>query len=166
MAEKYKTSVIWTISKDDLQKIIDESSTKVEILKKLGFDGYNGNHRTLSTRIITDKLNMDKFNINYQNFNDNRTKIINFDNKPKMIDILTQNSTYNRQSLKKRLVSEKLKDYKCVNCGNIGEWNGKKLSLQLEHINGINNDNRLENLCFLCPNCHSQTDTYCGKNKF
>ena len=49
-------------------------------------------------------------------------------------------------------------------CGNEGFWNGKKLVLQLEHKNGIHNDHRVENLCFLCPNCHSQTDTYSGKN--
>jgi hypothetical protein len=43
-------------------------------------------------------------------------------------------------------------------------WNKKKIVLQLEHKNGIHNDNRLENLEFLCANCHSQTDTYCGLN--
>ena len=42
-------------------------------------------------------------------------------------------------------------------------WNDKKLSLQLDHINGDNSDNRLENLRFLCPNCHTQTETYCSK---
>ena len=50
----------------------------------------------------------------------------------------------------------------CVECGIGPEWNGKKLTLQLEHINGIYNDNRLENLIILCPNCHSQTETYAG----
>ena len=53
----------------------------------------------------------------------------------------------------------------CANCGNIGEWNGQSLTLQIDHINGINNDNRKENLRWLCPNCHSQTSTYTGKNK-
>jgi hypothetical protein len=49
--------------------------------------------------------------------------------------------------------------------GIIDVWNNKKLVLHIEHINGISNDNRIENLCFLCPNCHSQTDTYGGRNK-
>lgn len=53
--------------------------------------------------------------------------------------------------------------YKCDCCG-ISEWQGKKLALQLDHINGDNHDNRLENLHWLCPNCHSQTDTFCGKH--
>jgi 5-methylcytosine-specific restriction endonuclease McrA len=61
-------------------------------------------------------------------------------------------------------VKENRLEYKCANCG-IKEWNNLPLSLQLDHINGVNNDHRLENLRFLCPNCHSQTDTYSGKNK-
>ncbi len=67
-------------------------------------------------------------------------------------------------SLNKKIRKYNLKEYKCSECG-IFEWLGKELSLHIDHINGINNDNRLENLRFLCPNCHSQTDTYCGKNK-
>ena len=48
--------------------------------------------------------------------------------------------------------------------GNEGKWQGQDLSLQLDHINGVNNDHRVKNLRFLCPNCYSQTDTYGGKN--
>jgi 5-methylcytosine-specific restriction endonuclease McrA len=53
-------------------------------------------------------------------------------------------------------------EYVCQICG-VSEWLGKPLRLHLDHINGISNDNRLENLRFLCPNCHSQTTTYCKK---
>jgi len=54
----------------------------------------------------------------------------------------------------------------CEFCGIGPSWNDKSLTLQLDHINGVNTDNRLENLRILCPNCHSQTDTWCGKTKF
>ena len=54
-------------------------------------------------------------------------------------------------------------EYKCSICGNNGVYMEKPLTLQLDHINGVNNDNRLENLRFLCPNCHSQTETFSGK---
>lgn len=61
------------------------------------------------------------------------------------------------------LVSENKKEYKCEKCG-ISEWMGDKITLQLHHANGVHADNRLENLMILCPNCHSQTDSYCGKS--
>ena len=79
-------------------------------------------------------------------------------------DVFVENSSYARHNLKKRIIKEKLLDYKCVCCGNIGEHNSQPLMLQLDHINGINNDHRLTNLRFLCPNCHTQQDTYAAKN--
>lgn len=66
-------------------------------------------------------------------------------------------------SLKRRLINEKKLNYKCALCGNTGGWNNKKLVLQLDHINGDHKDNRIENLRLLCPNCHSQTETFCTR---
>ena len=54
--------------------------------------------------------------------------------------------------------------YDCSVCG-ISEWCGRALVLHLDHINGVNNDNQLSNLRLLCPNCHSQTDTYCNRKR-
>jgi 5-methylcytosine-specific restriction endonuclease McrA len=67
-----------------------------------------------------------------------------------------------RRHLKQRLLKLKLLEPKCAICG-IVDWLGQPLVLELDHINGTNKDNRLENLRLLCPNCHSQTNTYCGK---
>jgi hypothetical protein len=71
----------------------------------------------------------------------------------------------NGPSLRARATTQRLLamgwDYCCAMCGLRGEWRGAPLVLHLDHINGINNDNRLMNLRFLCPNCHSQTPTYC-----
>jgi hypothetical protein len=77
-------------------------------------------------------------------------------------EVFVVNSKATRKSVKSRL-RKIWTTWTCSYCG-LGElWNGKALSLQLDHINGVFNDNRLENLRLLCPNCHSQTDTYAGK---
>jgi hypothetical protein len=78
--------------------------------------------------------------------------------------VLVANSTYARHALRWRLIEEHVLDYKWATCGNPGKWHGKDLSLHLDHVNGVFNDNRIGNLRFLCPNCHAQTDTYAGKN--
>lgn len=78
-------------------------------------------------------------------------------------NLLIANSNSPRCVIRRRILEENLLEYKCAKCG-ISEWNNKPLSLELDHINGINNDNRLENLRFLCPNCHSQTKTHGSKN--
>ena len=82
-------------------------------------------------------------------------------------EILVKNSRHYLTSLsklKERLLKAGLLTYKCSLCS-IESWLSKPLSLHLDHINGDRFDNSLENLRLLCPNCHSQTDTYCGKNK-
>lgn len=68
-----------------------------------------------------------------------------------------------RTHLKGRLIKEGLLKEKCSVCG-IVDWMGRPLSLHLDHINGKPKDNRIENLRLICPNCHSQTETYSGKN--
>jgi hypothetical protein len=78
-------------------------------------------------------------------------------------DILIINSTYDRGHLKRRLYADGLKKRECEMCGQGEEWQGKKMSLILDHINGVNNDNRIENLRIVCPNCNATLDTHCGK---
>jgi hypothetical protein len=69
----------------------------------------------------------------------------------------------NRTHLKGRLIRAGILENRCEECG-LSEWRGRRLSVHIDHINGVKNDNRLENLRMLCPNCHSQTETYSGKN--
>ena len=69
-----------------------------------------------------------------------------------------------RKAVKKRLLDNNELDYVCSICG-ISNWMGLNLSLVLDHINGVNDDHRKGNLRLLCPNCNSQTDTFCGRNK-
>lgn len=78
-------------------------------------------------------------------------------------ELLVVGRRTSRGHLKQRLIQTGLKENRCERCG-ITEWQGKPLNMQLHHKNGDGTDNRLENLELLCANCHSQTDTYGGRN--
>jgi hypothetical protein len=78
-------------------------------------------------------------------------------------EVFAPNTHRNRGQLKARLLSQGLKENRCEQCG-ISVWRGVPLSLALHHINGDRLDNRVENLELLCPNCHSQTETFSGRN--
>jgi hypothetical protein len=71
---------------------------------------------------------------------------------------------YQTFKLNKRLIKEEILENKCSIC-QITEWNNKPIGLHLDHIDGVSSNHLLDNLRLVCPNCHSQTDTYCGKNK-
>jgi len=80
--------------------------------------------------------------------------------------ILTTKEKYvPKNNLKYRLIKLGLKENRCECCGNMGSWMGTELILQLHHKDGNHKNNSIENLQILCPNCHSQTDTYCDKNR-
>jgi len=158
-----RTSVIWTILKKDLQKILDSSYSIKGVLSMLGYNPVSGNHRTLNERIKIENLSLKKFNLNKKKWREEHMKNINILSKYRNEDVFIENSKYCRGSLKMRIIKQNLLKYVCGKCGNSGIHNGRDLSLQLDHLNGISDDNRIENLRFLCPNCHSQTATYSGK---
>ena len=78
-------------------------------------------------------------------------------------ELLAAGTYRGRYHLKARLISEGLKQDRCERCG-ISEWQGRPITLALHHVNGLRDDNQLENLQILCPNCHSQSDTFAGRN--
>lgn len=148
-------SKVYQVSDEQFREIVASSNTYSDCLRALGLGTKGGS----STDIL--KRRISELNCSTEHFG---RKGSSYQAKHALIDILVENSTYaNISSLKRRLVREGVLEYKCAVCG-INEWLGQEISLQLDHINGINNDHRVENLRFLCPNCHSQTNTYGGRN--
>lgn len=78
-------------------------------------------------------------------------------------ELLVANRPRSRGHLRRRLVNAGLKEERCEECG-LDEWRGQPLRVTLHHVNGDPYDNRLENISFLCPNCHSQTPNFGGRN--
>lgn len=78
--------------------------------------------------------------------------------------VLVEGSTIGSSHLKKKLYRAGLKERRCELCGQGEEWRGRRMSLILDHVNGVRNDNRLENLRIVCPNCNATLDTHCGRN--
>lgn len=158
-----KSSPIWLVDSSTLQNLLDTKNTFVEVFEGIGIPKaslYGSYYPRLKARILKDGLDMTSFAARNKEY----MKVVRSEGMPRLRD----DEYFVRKSspgggLKARVIKTKAIEYKCKFCGNDGFHNGKKLSLQLDHISGDKSDNRLTNLRFLCPNCHSQTDTFCSK---
>lgn len=147
-------------TEDQFKDAVASSTSIRQVLNKLNLKEAGGNYTTTKTRIKN--LGLDTSHFTGQGWNKGKK----LGHKKSIEELLVEDRKYPYQSykLKNRLLQEGIKIHQCECCG-ITEWNGKSTPLELDHINGINYDNRLENLRLLCPNCHAQTPTYRGKNK-
>lgn len=146
--------LMYSISDEDFLSLIRRSGSIKDVLQELGYTNTSGQSNLLFHQRCKE-LNID-WKKELRTKNQKREKRT-FEN------VFCENSTVNQSTLRSWYLKNEYVDYKCAICG-ISEWNGQELSLRLDHINGVNNDNRLANLRWLCPNCDSQQDTYCGRN--
>lgn len=147
-------------TKEMLEPIINNSKSVRETILTLGLKDAGGNYKTIKKLITKYEIDVSHFygplwNKGQTFLTDKRIK-----SKYSIDGMFSSNSLVSNDRLKKIILSEGLLENKCCSCGNEGEWMGKPLTIELDHINGVNNDNRIENLRFLCPNCHSQTPTF------
>lgn len=152
-----RISKVYIPSNEEFKKIVAEAQSYSDCLRALDLTTKGGSSLDILKRRIKE------LDCSTEHFGN---QIVSPNAKYSLEEILRENSSYtNISRLKLRLIKENKLEYKCEFCGNKGEWLGKPLVLQLDHINGINNDHRIENLRFLCPNCHSTTETYAGRNR-
>jgi len=142
----------------ELRDSIKSSFSWRQVIIKLGFvnDG-GGNYGTV-------KRKAEALNIDYSHF---KGKGWNLGGKANnVVEVIFFNGEIRKSSvLKKRILKENLLKYECCICKNNGEWLEKKITLEIDHIDGNKRNNTIENLRFLCPNCHSQTHSFRGRNK-
>jgi hypothetical protein len=143
---------------DKLKQIIAESNTVTETCFKMYGNKLYGNRITIKNYIKQYDINTTHFGINNGNVNSNRFV------KTPLSKILVSGSTFNTTNLKEKLYNNGLKERKCELCGQDENWHGKHMSLILDHINGIRDDHRFENLRIVCPNCDATLPTFSGKN--
>ena len=152
--------ILKDLSINDLNEFLSNGLTIKKILDELGYNtNGSGSYKIFKTHCM-------RIGFDYIQFENNRiVNLIKYNKRKKKCneELFVINSQYNQSALRRIVKNEKLIPYECANCKNNGFWMEQKLSLQLDHINGINNDNRLVNLRWLCPNCHTQTDTYGSK---
>ena len=138
-------------------EIVKNSRNLTEIAENLGLKPFCGNRNTIKKYIKTYNLETSHFYARYEIRKPRRGRDID--------EILVTGSTFNTTNLKQKLYKKGLKQPICEKCGQDEMWNDEKMSLILDHINGNNTDNRIENLRIVCPNCNATLPTHGGKNR-
>lgn len=135
---------------------VTESGSRAETLRKLGRACVGTNYRWLQRQVERLGLNTSHWKAHGTTKSAQRLT---------STEVLMPGSSFSTGRAKKVVLREQKLPYKCAVCGLPPVWNGQPLVLRLDHVNGVRNDHRQENLRFLCPNCDSQTSTFCGRNK-
>ena len=144
-------------SEDEARRAIASSYSWSEALRKLGYCHAGANPKTLKKRAREWGISTEHFD-RYAGLRRASRRL-----SPPLEDVLVAGSTYSRAALKRRLYEAGLKKPECELCGQDEHWRGRRMAMILDHINGVRDDNRLENLRIVCPNCAATLDTHCGR---
>jgi transposase-like protein len=145
-------------SEEEARVAVADSQSYSEVLRRLGMRPAGGNHAVL--RRYVDEV----WRIPTDHFDPGAAASKGLGKKPRpLAEILVEGSTYSRAKLKWRLYESGLKQRICEICGQGEMWRGRQMSLILDHINGVPDDNRIENLRIVCPNCAATLETHCGR---
>lgn len=141
---------------DELKEAVQRAECVSDVCKNLNITICSFNYNRIRALCKKHSISLDHFDVK-KTF---RRKKKNWSYE----DVFVENTPISRTRLRPLCIKYGLYTGKCDECGISDMWNGKPLTIEIDHINGINDDNRIENLRWLCPNCHSQTETY--RNRF
>jgi hypothetical protein len=147
----------WT--EQQLREAVAKHASFSETLRALGLRPAGGNFRTMKLHVARLGLDTSHFTREAQIA---ALRASHVTRDWSLADVFREHSRVRGTGLRTRALAM-VQPLTCAMCGNAGEWQGKPLTLQLDHVNGKYDDNRLENLRWLCPNCHSQTETFAGR---
>ena len=143
----------------ETREAVRTSFNYTEVLRKLGLRPAGGNHKVL--RHWVDEI----WRISTEHFDQDRALRRPFrEHAISLDDVLVEHSSYSRTTLKRRLFDTGMKQRRCELCGQNERWRGQFMGLILDHVNGVADDNRIENLRIVCPNCNATFDTHCGRH--
>jgi len=148
---KFNSSIFYESVEFD--KVVLESKNLVDICRNLNLKTTGGNRNTIKKWIKIKKLETSHFRIERASSSEIKSS-----------EIFTEDSVTDRRRIKQILFDTGIKKRECELCGQDEFWKGKKISLILDHINGVNDDNRIQNLRIVCPNCNATLETNGGKN--
>jgi len=169
---KYTKSKLDKIPEETFQQYVNESKSIAKLLRLCGLPVGGGSRTAIKKKLLKDNINISHFS--GQGWSSGLTK--DTDDRVKACadkqrlynddDYLVESAPYWMSSgwYLKPIMIRKGIPYTCAECNMLPEWNSKPLTLHVDHISGVRSDNRLQNLRFLCPNCHQQTETWGSKN--
>lgn len=140
-------------NEDRIREAVTKSTTYTEVLEYLGIPSRGGNNATIK-RII------DEMGLDVSHFTGRRVNTVYHKDIP-LDDYINGGKKIKSSKLLAKLIKAGLKEHRCESCG-IVDWNGNPIVLHLHHCDGNPDNNNLDNLQVLCPNCHSQTDNFKG----
>lgn len=143
-------------TEEQAREAISSSYSWAESLRRLGLCPSGGAWRVL-------RKHSAEWGISTAHFDPMRARRDNLASRRSLDEVLVEHSSYSRSHLKQRLYREGLKQPRCEMCGQGESWNGGVMSMILDHVNGVRDDHRLENLRIVCPNCAATLPTHCGR---